>query len=119
MFKTLFDIMGKATLSITLQRTGANELTVGITPKSAGSELVPAVIVGSPEELDEKFAQSITGLVQDTENMILKKSAQNKSIKEAEKEKPKAEAAKPKVAEKVAEAVIAPEPAKVDVLELF
>lgn len=87
--------MGKATLSITLTKTGANELTVGITPKSEGSDLVPAILVGSPEELDERFASAINGLVQDAETMVLKKAAQKASAdnKKETVKKPEAPAA--------------------------
>lgn len=84
MFTELFTIMGKATLSLTIQRTGTNELTVGITPKTEGSDLVPAVLTGSPEELDQKFAETINGLVQDSESHFLKNSAQKQSMKAPE-----------------------------------
>ena len=89
MFKELFSMMGKATISLTIAKTGANELTVGIIPKSEGSEMVPATIVGSPEELDAGFTGAISGLVQDTEVMILKKNALKASTEKKKEEKQK------------------------------
>ncbi|UJP64042.1 PRTRC system protein E [Mongoliitalea daihaiensis] len=86
MFKALHSIMGKATISLTIVKTADNELTVSIVPKSEGTSIVPAIISGTPEELDACFADSISGLVQDTENLILKKDAASKSIKEESKQ---------------------------------
>ena len=85
MFKALHSIMGKATISLTIVKTADNELTVSIVPKSEGTSIVPAIISGTPDELDACFADSISGLVQDAENLIIKKDAASKSIKEEDK----------------------------------
>lgn len=78
-------MMDKATLSLVVAKTGDNELTVSITPKGEGCNIVPGTIVGSPQELDEKFADAISGLVQDTEAFILKNKAAKDSMKKEDK----------------------------------
>lgn len=105
MFTDLFNIMGKATISLTIAKTGANELTVGITPKSEGSEMVPAVITGSPQELEAGFVGAIQGLVQDTEHMILKKDALKASLDSKKTDTGKKKTFPEKVAEKATEAL--------------
>jgi PRTRC genetic system protein E len=86
MFKELITIMGNSTLSFTIARSGANELTVGITPKSTGSEISPVIVVGSPEELDENLISGIAGFIQDSQGYVLKKNAAKKSMEEKKSE---------------------------------
>lgn len=98
MFTELSNTMGKATISLVIVKTGDNELTVSITPKSEGCNIAPGVVVGSPQELDAKFADAISGLIQDTEVMIIKNRAAKESMKKKEENKvvaKKAEPAKP------------------------